>query len=70
MGEHLITRLVAVAVIDIFKMVEIHLHHRVRLLLLFASFRQHFRPFKQRPAVIDPRQGVVPRLPLERGTCC
>ncbi|MNP39418.1 hypothetical protein D3C76_1329930 [compost metagenome] len=66
MGEHLVARLMTIPVVNAFKMVKIQLHYRVGLMLLFASFRQRFRPLKQRAAVIDPRQRVVPCLPLER----
>ena len=54
------------AVIDTLEMVQIDLDDRQRQGLLLALLRKGIRPFKQRPAIIQAGQRIVPGLPLKR----
>ena len=65
MGQHFVTRLMPVLVINAFEMVKIDLYHRKRLTVLSTVLRNPFCALKQRAAVIQTREGIVPGLPLQ-----
>lgn len=56
-----------IAIVDVLKMIQIELDHRQRPSAALAVAGYRHRLFKQRPAIEQASQGIVPCLPLQRG---
>lgn len=62
-----------IAIVDVLKMIQIELDHRQRPSAALAVAGYRHRLFKQRPAIEQASQGIVPCLPLQRfaeRSCC
>lgn len=56
-----------IAIVDVLKMIQIELDHRQRPSAALAVAGYRHRLFKQRPAIEQAGQGIMPCLPLQRG---
>ncbi|MNT64738.1 hypothetical protein D3C72_2026620 [compost metagenome] len=64
-GQHFVPRLMTKSIVNAFEMVEIELNDRERQLLLTALLGQSLCSIKERTAVVEPGERIVPGLPLQ-----